>query len=213
MNLFSLEYNNREAGKNNEAIKLSLPDSDITYYPNIFSSEESSEYFEILKTETKWQQDSIKVFGKTYPQPRLTALYGEKQYSYSGITMLPHSFTSTLFNIRTKIEEITFSKTNGIKFNVVLLNLYRNGTDSIGWHSDDEKELGVNPKIASVSFGAERFFHLKHKKDKTLHKKILLKSGSLLLMKGPTQHHYLHQIPKSKKIDQPRINLTFRIVN
>ncbi len=210
MNLFSSENINTK-------IKLSLIDSDITYYPTLFDSEEATEIFEQLLTETTWQQDDISLFGKTYKQPRLTALFSEnnKVYSYSGITMFPKPFTPTLQKIKSTIE----SKINSLqktqyesKFNVVLLNLYRNGNDSIGWHSDDEKELGINPEIASVSFGSERIFQLKHKTNKSLQTKILLEHGSLLLMKGKTQHFWQHRISKSKKINQPRINLTFRFI-
>jgi len=195
--------------ENIEPIRLTLPNSDITYYPNFFSTGKASEYFNVLKIETDWQQDNITLFGKSYPQPRLTALYGdnEKHYSYSGITMFPKPFSSTLLEIKSKIEVVSETK-----YNVVLLNLYRHGNDSIGWHSDDEKELGKDPVIASLSFGAERMFHLKHNKEK-ISFKIKLENGSLLLMKGATQHFWKHQIPKSKKINQLRINLTFRRIN
>jgi len=116
-------------------------------------------------------------------------------------------FTPTLLQIKNKIEgNITE------KFNAVLLNLYRDGNDSMGWHSDDEKELGENPVIASISLGEERMFHLRHKNNKLLKFKFLLQHGSLLLMKGKTQHFWQHQIPKSKKINKSRINLTFRII-
>lgn len=202
MDLFSSE-------DSTEKIKLDLPDSDISYFPHFFSSEKASDYFKVLKSETEWQQDTITLYGKTYPQPRLTALYGdnEKHYTYSGITMFPKPFSSTLLEIKSKVEVVSETK-----YNVVLLNLYRHGNDSIGWHSDDEKELGKNPNIASVSFGAERMFHLKHNKEK-ISFKIKLENGSLLLMKGATQHFWKHQIPKSKKINQLRINLTFRRIN
>ena len=202
LDLFSSE-------KNSVPIKLSLPDADVVYYPSFFSSEETSEYFKILKNETDWQQDNIKLFGKTYKQPRLTALYGndEKTYTYSSITMLPKPFNSVLKEIKDKIEAVS-----EVKFNTVLLNLYRDGSDSNGWHSDDEKELGKNPVIASISFGAMRTFQLRHKKDRKNRKNIQLEDGSLLLMKGRTQHFWQHQIPKSKRVKEERINLTFRLI-
>ncbi len=202
MELFSSE-------KNREPIKLPLPDAEAIYYPSFFTLEESALYFEILNSKTPWQQDDIKLFGKTYPQPRLTALYGDddKSYSYSGIEMLPKPFSKTLKEIKLKIEKVS-----EVKFTTVLLNLYRDGNDSNGWHSDDEKELGINPFIASVSFGTNRMFHLKHKQDKNLRYKLLLENGSLLLMKEATQHNWQHQLPKSKKIKESRINLTFRIL-
>ena len=188
-------------------LNLELPDSEITYYSDFFSAEEASNYLYKLKNETDWQLEPIKVFGKVYPQPRLTALFGTegKSYSYSNITMFPKPFNMILKEIKTKVEAV--SKTT---FNTVLLNLYRDGNDSNGWHSDDEKELGQNPSIASVSLGAQRFFQLKHRTKTTHRYKLLLEHGSLLLMKGSTQHHWKHQLPKTKKTILPRINLTFR---
>ncbi|NNJ88204.1 MAG: alpha-ketoglutarate-dependent dioxygenase AlkB, partial [Eudoraea sp.] len=166
-------------------LKIDLPQSDITYYPNFLSQENASELMSILRKSIAWQQDNITVFGKTYPQPRLTALYGNNMqpYSYSNITMYPHPFTKELLEVKTNIESIIFPT----EFTTCLLNLYRDGKDSNGWHSDDEASLGKNPVIASVSLGQERFFHLKHKKDKSLKHKILLTHGSLLIMKGSTQ--------------------------
>ena len=188
---------------------LKLKDAEVFYYPNYFTINESMSLFQILTTETLWQQDDIKVFGKTYKQPRLTSLYGsnKRPYSYSNITMHPHKFSSTLLKIKSKIEDTT----NEI-FTTCLLNQYRDGQDSNGWHADDEKELGQNPVIASVSFGASRMFHLKHRYDKSHKCKLLLESGSLLLMKGTTQHFWLHQVPKTKKQIGSRINLTFRYI-
>lgn len=188
---------------------LNLPDADITYYPNFINSAEASTIFEALKLETPWQQDDIKVFGKVYAQPRLTALYGtnQKNYSYSNIEMVPHTLTPTLVNLKKRVD-----KTCQTNFTTMLLNYYRDGKDSNGWHADNEKELGTNPIIASLSFGQERFFHLKHRTDKALKHKLLLQHGSLLLMKGTTQHHWLHQIPKTTKQINGRINITFRII-
>jgi alkylated DNA repair dioxygenase AlkB len=195
--------------KNNTPLKLALTDAEITYYPSFFASEEASEYFRLLLNEIEWQQDDIKIFGKVYKQPRLTALYGinDASYRYSGITMLPKPFNSVLKEIKKRIEDIT-----NVKFTTVLLNYYRDGSDSNGWHSDDEKVLGENPVIASISLGAERTFRLRHKKDKTQKKNLTLQNGSLLLMAGETQHHWQHCIPKSKKDIKPRINLTFRVI-
>ncbi|MDA7558783.1 alpha-ketoglutarate-dependent dioxygenase AlkB [Flavobacteriaceae bacterium] len=188
-------------------LNLNLKDADVYYYPNFFTTNESLSLFQILNTETIWQQDDIKVFGKTHKQPRLTALYGNnrKPYSYSNITMYPHEFSNTLLKIMERIEETTSEI-----FTTCLLNQYRDGQDSNGWHADNEKELGQNPVIASVSFGAKRMFHLKHRYDKSHKYKLLLESGSLLLMKGTTQHFWLHQLPKTKKQIASRINLTFR---
>jgi alkylated DNA repair dioxygenase AlkB len=190
-------------------IDLKLPDSDILYYPNFLNKIEANQYFETFKNTVAWQQDDIKVFGKVYPQPRLTALYADnnKPYSYSNITMQPYLFTDELLKIKQQIEK----KTEAI-FTTCLLNLYRDGQDSNGWHADNEKELGENPVIASITLGQERFFHLKHRHDKSFKRKILLEHGSLLLMQGETQHHWLHQIAKTAKPIKERINLTFRVI-
>jgi len=192
-----------------EEIKLNLPNADISYYPNFFSKIESHAYYNSILNETNWQQDAITVFGKTHPQPRLTALFANnnKPYRYSNITMYPEKFSDVLLKIKLKIE----SKTNA-KFTTCLANLYRDGNDSNGWHADNEKELGENPIIASVTFGAARYFNLKHQKDKNLKQKLLLENGSLLLMQGTTQHYWQHQIAKTKKEIKPRINLTFRVI-
>ena len=190
-------------------INLNLKDADIAYFPEFFTESESAGYFDKIATETPWRQDDIQLFGKKYKQPRLTALYGDnkKAYSYSGIIMHPLEFTPTLLKIKNRIEDRL-----NLGFTSCLLNLYRDGQDSNGWHADDEKELGKNPVIASVSFGQERIFHLKHKTDRDLKYKIVLKNGSLLLMKGTTQHYWLHQLPKTKKKIKQRINLTFRYI-
>ena len=185
-----------------------LPNASIEYFPNFFNEEKSDLLFEKLKSEIPWQQDDIKVYGKIYAQPRLTALYGNegKQYSYSSVIMQPHSWNALLTSIKEKVETVCDEK-----FTTVLLNLYRNGKDSNGWHADNEKELGKNPVIASVSFGVSRPFYLKHN---TLNEKlkIELEHGSLLVMKGETQHYWKHQIAKTAKEIGPRINLTFRII-
>lgn len=192
-----------------ESFQLNLPDADVTYYPNFFNLEDANHYFKILLDTLEWQQDNITIFGKTHKQPRLTALYASNNntYSYSNITMKPLKFTPTLELIKTKIETKTKQQ-----FTTCLCNLYRDGQDSNGWHADNEKELGQNPIIASVSFGAERLFKLKHRTDKTLKHDIVLQHGSLLIMQDKTQHHWLHQIPKTRKITSERINLTFRII-
>lgn len=192
-----------------ESFQFNLPNADVTYYPNFFNLEDANHYFKILLDTIEWQQDDITIFGKTHKQPRLTALYASNNntYSYSNITMKPLKFTPTLELIKTKIEAKTKQQ-----FTTCLSNLYRDGQDSNGWHADNEKELGQNPIIASVSFGAERLFKLKHRTDKTLKHDIVLQHGSLLIMQGKTQHHWLHQIPKTRKITSKRINLTFRII-
>ena len=198
MNLFS-----------EEKTYLKLPNAELIYIENFYNSKTADQYFEILKNTIQWQQDDITIYGKTYKQPRLTALYAENNaaYKYSNITMHPHRFTPKLLQIKTAVE-----KEANHKFTSVLLNLYRDGNDSNGWHADNEKELGHNPVIASVSFGETRPFHFKHRSIKEERHKIDLKNGSLLLMKGEMQHHWLHQIAKTKKTIGARINLTFRAI-
>jgi len=186
-----------------------LPNAEIYYYPNFLSTAIANSYFEKFLKELHWEHFDIKIFGKLIPQPRLTALYAVngQAYSYSNLTLTPHSYTSELISINQELEKLTH-----VKFTHCLANLYRNGNDSMGWHSDNEKELGPNPLIASLSLGAERKFQLKHKELKEQKLDIILKHGSLLLMKGETQHFWKHQLPKTKKVDSPRINLTFRTI-
>jgi len=192
-----------------DPLHFTLPDAEIEYHSNFFDNNRANELFDKLKTEIPWQQDNITVFGKTHPQPRLTALFGNegKPYSYSNIVMQPNLWNPLLLFIKSEIEEICQEN-----FTTVLLNYYRDGRDSNGWHADNEKELGQNPVIASVSFGAERYFHLRHNTIKEQKLKINLEHGSLLLMKGTTQHFWKHQIPKTTAAIGPRINLTFRII-
>lgn len=192
-----------------DQFNFELPDAEVRYIPDFLNAKESADLFEELSAATPWQHDLITIFGKTHPQPRLTCFYGtvDLSYSYSNIKMEPHSFTPTLLKLKKEVEQKAETT-----FNSVLLNLYRDGKDSNGWHADNEKELGINPIIASVTLGSERFFHLKHI-SKPEHKcKIKLESGSLLLMKGTTQHFYKHQIPKTMQVISPRINLTFRTI-
>jgi alkylated DNA repair dioxygenase AlkB len=192
-----------------EKITFNVPDATIEYYPDFFDKLRSNELLAKLRDEIPWQQDEITVFGKTYPQPRLTALFGNegKSYSYSNVVMQPHSWNALLMFIKNELEEVCPEN-----FTTVLLNLYRDGKDSNGWHADNERELGRNPIIASISFGAERTFHLQHNTLKEQKLKINLEHGSLLLMKGTTQHFWKHQIAKTAKPIGPRINLTFRII-
>ena len=188
---------------------LAMPDADVQLYRSLFTQEESDRILTQLQQQTHWKQEFIKLYGKPVAIPRLTAWYGDegKSYTYSKIEMAPDPWTSTLLEIKSKIEAIS-----GVVFNSVLLNLYRDGKDSVAWHSDDEPELGENPSIGSVSFGAARRFMFKHKQQKDLKQEVELTHGSFLLMQGPTQHFWLHQIPKTTKPLQPRINLTFRVV-
>ena len=193
--------------ENNTVLSPSIPDGKIFYYPTFLSKKEADLLYAVFLETTPWQKDNISVYGKTYEHPRLTSLYGlnEKPYSYSNISMHPNPMTPILKDLLSKIENKTEHS-----FNAVLLNLYRDGKDSNGWHADNEKELGENPIIASISLGQERYFHLKHREIKEERFKIKLAHGSLLLMAGALQHHWLHQIPKTTRPLKQRINLTFR---
>lgn len=192
-----------------EKIILDLPDAVFEYYPNFLNKEKADDLFKLLNQEIHWKQDTITVYGKNHLQPRLTALYGNegKPYKYSNIIMNPYPWNPTLMYLKELVEE----KANH-SFTTVLANLYRNERDSNGWHADNEKELGRNPIIASLSFGEERIFQIKHNSDKNIKKNINLTHGSLILMKEGSQIHYKHQIPKSTKLLNDRINLTFRTI-
>jgi len=185
-------------------------DGEVILYPTFFSHQESESLLLNLERKIAWRQDYIKIHGKTLPVPRLTAFYGEPNitYTYSRITMHSQGWIPELLDIKERIEPLA-----QVNFNSVLLNLYRTGRDSMAWHSDDEPELGKNPAIASVSFGETRRFMLKHKYSRDLSNiSVDLTSGSLLLMQGSTQHFWQHQIPKTRKPIDRRINLTFRTI-
>jgi alkylated DNA repair dioxygenase AlkB len=189
--------------------RLPLQDADIRYYANFFDPETAARYFQTLLCEAAWEQRTLLVYGKRHPEPRLTAWYGDEgaTYSYSGTTRYPKPWTPLLLEIRERVEQAA-----DVRYNSLLVNQYRDGKDSVSWHSDDESGLGHNPSIASVSFGAIRAFQLRHRQDKHLRHTIDLAPGSLLVMQGPTQHYWHHQVPKTSRLVGPRINLTFRAV-
>ncbi|MCK4710465.1 MAG: alpha-ketoglutarate-dependent dioxygenase AlkB [Gammaproteobacteria bacterium] len=194
---------------NNTCHIINLPDAELALYPCFFSTTDADYYLKELLALLQWSQERITVYGKEYDVPRLSAWYADdgKSYEYSGLRVEGMPWIPVLTEIRNKIQSVCVTG-----FNSVLVNRYRNGSDSVGGHADDETELGVNPVIASLSFGEERTFQLKHKDDKTLKKSIVLPHGSLLLMQGKTQSNWLHQIPKSSRDMIERINLTFRFV-
>ena len=194
---------------NEETRQIIDTNGDVAFYPSVFSQEESDQLMLDLIKNIEWKQEPIWMFGKKVMQPRLTALYGDPNvaYGYSGIIMSVYPWNEILLNIKSKVEALS-----NIDFTHVLLNYYRNGQDSMGWHRDNEKNLGKNPTIASVSFGVSREFQLRKYETKNDKKSVLLTHGSLLMMRGETQHFWEHQIPKSNKINNPRINLTFRKV-
>lgn len=197
--------------ESNNKTKIGLTkiiNGEYLYYPNFFTKVESELYLQLMKNNIEWKQESMHMYGKQVNFPRLTAWYGDndKPYSFSGITLKPRTWTKELITIKEKIEPLS-----NVVFNSVLLNRYRSGNDSISWHTDAEKELGLNPVIASVNFGATRKFQLRH-----IHNKekieIELTHGSLLIMQGELQHYWQHQVPKTSKVVEERINLTFRVI-
>ena len=194
-----------------EVINYDLLDGEVRYFRTFFTPSKADFLLDQLLRTIEWKQNTIKMYGKENPVPRLEAWYGDKgkNYAYSGIKMEPCTWTDDLLFIKKRIETKA-----GVIFNSVLINYYRNGQDRVAWHSDDEKELGRNPIIASVSLGAERNFKLRHKNYKSNDQKeqIILNHGSFLLMEGPTQHNWMHEIPRTAKPIGPRINLTFRII-
>ena len=188
---------------------ITLPDADLSYYPKFLNKEKADCLYNIFLKELAWEQYYIKLFGKTIAQPRLSSLYAsnEKSYTYSGLQLSPNPYTVELKNLNSLLSELT-----GHEFTHCLANLYRDGSDSMGWHADNEKELGSEPLIASISLGMERNFQLKHKINPDLKHSLVLEHGSLLVMKGKTQEFWKHQLPKTKKAIGSRINLTFRTI-
>ncbi len=188
---------------------LPVPDAELVLWQHVDFGDEHELLMHLLE-ETPWRHEPVTVWGKTHMQPRLVAWYGDEalSYSYSGISMSALPWTAALLCIKDKVETLC-----QIAFNSVLVNYYRDHRDGMGMHSDDEPELGPAPIIASVTFGAPRTFVLKHRYRKDLaNVKLLLPSGSVLLMKGNTQRYWKHGLPKQTTPCGPRINLTFRRV-
>ncbi len=189
---------------------IDLPGADVSYLEKLDLGVSSSEVLGSLIEQTAWRQENVKMWGKTFLQPRLVAWYGDpgKAYRYSGIALEPMCWTTLISGIKTKVEDKVKTR-----FNSVLLNYYRDQNDSMGMHSDDERELGERPTIASISLGAERSLLFKSKADPKLKTvKLRLASGSLLLMTGDTQRNYKHGIAKESQTLGARVNLTFRTI-
>ena len=188
-------------------IRLPMADADVVLYPRFFEPAEAEDLFRRLQSEIPWRQVSIKLYGKMIPVPRLTAWHGDPgvAYTYSRLTLHAEPWTPALLQIRERLATLDETAFNG-----VLLNSYRDGNDSMSWHSDDEPELGPNPVIASVNFGGVRRFQFRHRFRPEEKAAIDLTPGSCLMMRGETQTNWQHQIPKSKKPCEPRINLTIR---
>jgi alkylated DNA repair dioxygenase AlkB len=187
---------------------LDLPDAEVRLWPQALPSGRADALFETLRTTIAWEQEEILIFGARRLVPRLVAWHGDPgtSYVYSGTRHEPRRWTPPLLEIRELAERLT-----GHRYNSVLLNRYRDGNDGMGWHADDEPVLGREPAIASVSLGATRRFKLRHQRSDTI-TALDLPHGSLLLMAGPTQHHYVHAVPKTARAVGERINLTFRLV-
>ncbi|MCP5160127.1 MAG: alpha-ketoglutarate-dependent dioxygenase AlkB [Hahellaceae bacterium] len=205
--LFGPESNGHDA----DVVNYPLIDGELILYKNVFSPLQAKHFFDVLMAEVIWQQDYLNFGGKSITIPRLQAWYGDAEtaYTYSGLTLHPRPWSPALECIRQQVMTLA-----GEEFNSVLINRYRSGADSVAWHQDNEPELGQNPIIASVSLGATRSFHLKHKRYKRgenqLRRIIDLPDNSLLLMRGSLQHHWYHQLPKTRDLVGERINLTFR---
>ncbi len=181
-------------------------DGRVIYYGKIFNQSLSDDYLTRLTNNIEWKNDEVVIFGKQYITKRKVAFYGSKilEYKYSNSTKTALTFTPELLEIKQTVEKLT-----GASFNACLLNMYPTGNEGMGWHSDNESSIVKHSAIASVSFGAERKFLLKHKV-LPYSSSIVLEHGSLLLMQNETQQYWLHRLPVSKRIHQPRINLTFR---
>lgn len=190
--------------------RILMKDAELLYYPEFFDKGTSDKLFNSLLNTVQWKQDKIMMYGKELPLPRLSGWYGENQkpYTYSGITLHPLPWTKELLAIKEKIEQVA-----KVNFTSVLLNRYRDGQDYVGWHTDAEKELGKNPVIGSVNFGATRRFQLRRIDNHKEKFEVELKHGTFLVMQGTTQHFWQHQIPKTSVKIGERINLTFRVIN
>lgn len=189
-------------------VKLQMLDPEcFEYHAGFICSSEADRLLARFREELAWRQDKIQLFGRQVLQPRLVAWYGdpEARYSYSGLQLEPTLWHPLLYELKERIEIAT-----GRHFNAALANAYRDGSDSMGWHSDDEKELGSEPFIASISLGQERRFLVRKKGQKSF--AIDLQHGSLLVMKGPSQQRYQHSLPKTRRPMGMRVNLTYRMI-
>jgi alkylated DNA repair dioxygenase AlkB len=186
---------------------MDLDDADVRLAPDAFAAPEAWDLFRELREGIDWRQEEVLVFGRRHAVPRLVAWHGDPgaRYTYSGTLHEPLPWTPALERIRHRVQAVA-----DCEFNAVLLNLYRDGRDGMGWHADDEPELGPEPVIASVSLGAIRRFCLRHRRRRGLRADLALPHGSLLLMSGATQRNWVHAVPKTAVPVGERINLTFR---
>jgi alkylated DNA repair dioxygenase AlkB len=197
-----------DARNADETSNLLYKDGTAYYYGIIIPHTEANRYFDLLLKNILWKNDEANILGKHIITKRKVAWYGDSDYlyTYSNSTRKALIWTIELVELKRLVEQVS-----GVCFNSCLLNLYHDGNEGLGWHSDDEKSIGKNTPIASLSFGAERKFSFKHKQTKQI-VSLVLEHGSLLVMKDTTQTNWLHSLPKSNKITQARINLTFRTV-
>ncbi|HVE93296.1 MAG TPA: alpha-ketoglutarate-dependent dioxygenase AlkB [Acidimicrobiales bacterium] len=188
-------------------VELLGDSSSALYWPRAFSAGDSDRLLDALERETEWRHEEITVAGRRVLQPRLTAWQGDPgaEYRYSGLALQPRPWGRAACEIRAVAEALAQTT-----FDSVLLNLYRDGHDSMGWHADDEKVLGVEPVIASVSFGGLRRFVLRRRDDPAVRVEVEPAHGSAIVMAGRTQHEWMHAVPKTARAVEPRINLTFR---
>lgn len=186
---------------------LDAPDATIALMRDFIVADEGMALLRCFVTEVPWRKDTLRVYGREHPLPRLQQWFGDpgRVYTWSGIRMDPLPWTSPVLDVKRRVEDVT-----GRKFNSVLLNLYRDGADTVGWHADNEPELGEEPFIASVSLGATRDFVLRHTDPAVQRLRLSLAHGSLLLMSGRTQSFWQHALPRRKGVIDPRVNLTFR---
>lgn len=188
-------------------VRIELPDAEVEYRRGFFDPDETQALFDTLWSEIRWERHRVRIRGREVDCPRLSAWQGDATYSYSGLTLRPAPWTASVAAVRRRVEAAA-----GDAFNSVLANLYRDGADRLGWHADDEPELGPAPVIASASFGAPRRFLLRPKRRGGASVPIVLEPGSLLVMRGPTQRNWLHSIPPTRRPVGARINLTFRSI-
>lgn len=193
-----------------DGIEVALPDASLLLHPGWLADEAADRLFDDLRGTLPWSVHRIRMFGRSVDSPRLSAWIGDAEalYRYSGTDFAPHPWSGALAALRVRLQEEL-----GVPFNSVLANLYRDGRDAMGWHSDDEPELGPQPVIASVSLGGVRRFALKHRQAPRLGRVLELPHGSLLVMTGDTQRCYRHALPRTTKPVAPRINLTFRWID
>lgn len=192
----------------NPAVNLLPCDGEVHYYGKLMTTKQADDYYTELMSNIAWENDQHIIFGKQIITKRKVAWFGDEPfaYTYSHVTKKALLWTAALQKIKLIVESVS-----GETYNSCLLNLYHSGDEGMGWHTDDEPELKKNGAIASVSFGAERKFIFKHKRSGD-QISLLLQHGSLLMMKGETQSHWLHRLPPTKKVLNPRINLTFRTI-